>query len=410
MDANVEDVAAAMESAKDDRRDVCFLIGAGFSREGGIPCVPGFVQEIKKHYEIFYKKAKRKAYQELMKALPYGYRRDLIARLTANARINMAHLFLALFVARGYVSRILTTNFDSLLTQACSLLATNIFVYDLADCRGFSSADIRDRSVLYLHGRDAGFNQLSTKAECKRQREILSQIFDQSIKKKVWIVVGYSGNHDPIFEHLARINRFDYGLYWVCYNNEDPPKHARSQLLIDDKYAYEVKGFTADSFFIALAQKLNCLLPDFIRWPTPQIKNQLDQLAPYSGPFQNNGFKFDTKPIETERVVMSLKNVSKEERNALTMLAGYYLLAKRYDEVIALLSGYDLNSASELSGILASTYMMKGWLLYDEADKKSGEEAEQLKAKAGEMFYKAENAKPGMAEEVLGCSFQLRGE
>ena len=313
MIAEIEQVAETLMSAKEYGIKVNLLFGAGVSIEGGIPGSRGIVRDIKKKHPSLYKQAKPKMYSDLMNLLPPRHSQALINRYFDNSKINMANLYIAQLCRAKYIDRILTTNFDPLFTQACTLLRQDISIYDLADCREFRSFDIVEPAALYLHGRRAGFKRFNTPAECNSRRDTLKQIFDQSGQNRVWIVVGYSGQNDPVLDHLASIKSFDSSLYWVCYKNEDPPRHVRTRLLADNNWTYELKGYTADSFFVTLAQRLNCFLPDFIRYSTPKTRDDLDKLAPYGGQFHNNGFKVDFMPFDPDQLPVPGKKVPKQE-------------------------------------------------------------------------------------------------
>ena len=52
-----------------------------------------------------------------MAALERGARRDLIGGYIDKAKINWAHLALAQLIHGGYVDRVLTTNFDPLISE-----------------------------------------------------------------------------------------------------------------------------------------------------------------------------------------------------------------------------------------------------------------------------------------------------
>lgn len=55
-----------------------------------------------------------------MNELALSERRDLIARYVDTAKINWAHICIAQLMKYGYVDRVLTTNFDSLIVRACA--------------------------------------------------------------------------------------------------------------------------------------------------------------------------------------------------------------------------------------------------------------------------------------------------
>jgi hypothetical protein len=196
-----------------------------------------------------------------MAELTLGERRDLIAEYVDKAKINWAHIGIACLLQKGYVDRFLTTNFDPLVMRACALLGEFPAVYDFAASQFLKPADIPDKAVFHLHGQRTAFVLMHTQAEVERQSERLGPLFQNAGEGRIWIVVGYSGENDPVFDHLARVDRFDNGLYWVGYLDSEPAEHVSKRLLLDGKYAFLVKGWDADSFFVSLTQKLGIFPP-----------------------------------------------------------------------------------------------------------------------------------------------------
>jgi hypothetical protein len=106
-------------------------------------------------------------------------------------------------------------------------------------------------------------------------------LFQDAGQARPWIVVGYSGDNDPVFNHLAAVERFDYCLYWVGFKDEEPKVHVREKLLQPGKDAFLVRGYDADRFFVELAQKLECFPPDFVQRPFSFLKGSLSTLTEY---------------------------------------------------------------------------------------------------------------------------------
>ena len=161
MDADfyrsIDDIVDIIKFAKDQKRGCCLLIGAGCSVKAGIPTAAGLVEEIKKRWPQAYARAPEKSYFRCMEQVVRGQRRDLIAEYVDQARVNWAHIGIALLVKEGFVDRILTTNFDPLVLRACALLREFPAVYDFAASQLFKTADIPDKAVFYLHGQRTGF-------------------------------------------------------------------------------------------------------------------------------------------------------------------------------------------------------------------------------------------------------------
>ena len=200
MKRSVEDVAETLRNARDRGRTCALLIGAGCSVTAGVPSGQGFVDEIKERWPRAYERAENKTYAQCMAELALGERRDLIKQFVDKARINWAHLAIAQLIKHGFVDRVLTTNFDLLVPRTCALVGVFPAVYDFAMSQQFKAEDVSDPSVFCLHGQSTGFVLMNTVKECMDQFARLAPVFQDVGRGRVWIVVGYSGDSDPVFE------------------------------------------------------------------------------------------------------------------------------------------------------------------------------------------------------------------
>jgi hypothetical protein len=218
-----------------------------------------------------------------MAALERGVRRDLVGSYIDKAKINWAHLALAQLIDAGYIDRALTTNFDPLVSRACALVNCFPAVYDFAASRIFNPDQISEKAIFHLHGQRDGFVLLNTRAEVTKHRGHLQPVFEDAHKGRIWIVVGYSGENDPVFDLLARVKTFEYGLYWIGHGST-PPKHVAEKLLGEDRGAHFISSWDADDLFVTLAQKLGCFPPRFVTQPFSHVKATLSMLTEYNAP------------------------------------------------------------------------------------------------------------------------------
>ena len=259
------------------------LIGAGASVSAGIPLAAGFVEQIRKTYAAQVA-GLDPAYPAYMARLHSGSRRDLVQRYVKAARVNWAHLALAQLMLEGYVRRVLTTNFDPLLTIACHMVGLYPAVYDLAAIESIRPGLAPDGSIFHLHGIHYSFVQLHTAQEVDRQYRRIAPLFNEAGQHSPWIVAGYSGDQDPVFRHLTEVDRFEYGLTWAGYRHYPPPEHVRRDLLDANKDARLLSGYDADSLFVELATRLGCFPPEFIQQPIAYIRRRMAGLAPFQPP------------------------------------------------------------------------------------------------------------------------------
>ncbi|WP_433931216.1 hypothetical protein AB3662_43790 [Sorangium cellulosum] len=202
-----------------------------------------------------------------MRELDTGPRYRLIAEYVERANLNWAHILLGWLVKNGYIGRILTTNFDNLALRACSLYGVHPAVYDLAATSTFKPSFVRDPAVFFLHGQYGGFVQLHTREEVEKNAKLLRPAFENATVKRPWLVVGYSGYNDPVFENLAEIPEYADGLYWVGYRHQEPSQDVQTRLLSPGRQAYLVAGYDADLFFVELFRELKLDAPPFVTDP-----------------------------------------------------------------------------------------------------------------------------------------------
>ncbi|MBW1650169.1 MAG: SIR2 family protein [Deltaproteobacteria bacterium] len=158
-------------------------------------------------------------------------------------------------IKAGYIDRVLTTNFDTILSNA--LYIQNFFpaVYDFTTSKDVITDKLSDISILHLHGRQYSIVQLHTHKDFEKHFKEMDSKFKELIGDRNIIVIGYSGKNNPVFKCLRDIKDFEDGIYWVGYKDDDPEDHIKEKILSKENSRY-MKGYDADSFFIKLAELL----------------------------------------------------------------------------------------------------------------------------------------------------------
>ncbi len=396
------DIDRAVETLRNAQRwENCgctILIGAGCSVRAGVPTAQGFVDIIKESFPNAYERASYKTYPKCMAELSVGERQRLIAEKVDKAQINWAHIAIAQLMKAGYVDRVLTTNFDMLVVRACSLVGIQPAIYDFASSQLFKPAEIPSPSVFYLHGQRTGFVLMNTEEEIKKHTELLEPVFSDTGHGRSWIVVGYSGDNDPVFDHLAKVERFDYNLYWVGYKDNEPSGHVREKLLEASKYAYYIKGYDADRFFIELAVKLDCFPPKIFSDPYVHLLNCFNTVCDYPLGKDDSGDK-DILQAAKREINLAIENqenlklkletskiIDEDLVNTLEIAASTLFMEEKYDEVLKLGEKLGDKASSRMKEILGWSYFNLGGKLLEKAKTKTGNEALQLLEKAAEMY------------------------
>jgi hypothetical protein len=280
--ANVEQVAESLKDGKKNSIPAVVLIGAGMSSSARIPDANGFIGEIKKKFPQRVKDCEQ-SYTAHMKKLTEDERRSLIREYIKKAKMfNLEHLCLAALAKEGYINHILTTNFDSLGLHA--LHSCNIYpaIHDLASASEQALDSIKDCcrdnecSLFYLHGQGAGPIMLNSAEETNRlSMNLKNSGILEELNRRCWIIIGYSGRCDPVFDRMVELKTYRRGLYWVGYKNEEPSEHVAERLLRNN-YAKFVKSEDARTFLTELMIALNVPLPQIILEPFSYLEEILD--------------------------------------------------------------------------------------------------------------------------------------
>jgi len=266
------------------------LIGAGCSFSGGIPLAGGIIDDIRGLFPQAWQRAQKKAaecgqlspnYNLCMQALLPDQRRTLLKRYIDGSKINWAHIGLAQLLKYKRLDRVLTTNFDQLITRACALVNVFPAVYDLTAFHPtqMRMAELPDLAVFHLHGQRNGFSLLNDPDELAQHALQLKPLFDHARERRLWIVVGYSGEADPLLK-LIQAERHECGLYWISTQPE--PKPHLAELFSAERYAFHVhhpEG--ADHFFMKLALEMNAWPPTLMDQPFAHLREQLAPIAEF---------------------------------------------------------------------------------------------------------------------------------
>ena len=347
----------------------------------------------------------------MMDELTKGERRELIERKVKDAKINWAHVCVGQLMKEGYVGRVLTTNFDSLVMQACSLLQFLPAVYDFGEGGEFKRHFIPEPAVFYLHGQFTGFVLRNTTEECSEHVKALRPVFEEACQDRPCIVVGYSGQNDHIMDCLTAIPEFDYGLHWANYADEEPTKAVREGLLQKGKDAFYMRGHDADDFFVTLAQKLGCFPPAFVAKPFSHLEKCLNTLTRYKHPGQEGDRDVtDTAREWIRRAINTHESepaepagtaaMSTESEEKFVAWAEARLMAGDYESVIKRQEGLPRPLPTRLADTVSWAYVTQGNALSDQAKTKSGPEADGLYVLAGEKYAAALAIKPDKHEAL----------
>jgi hypothetical protein len=400
----LDDVVETLKIAKNHNTKCCILIGVGCSVSADIPDADGFVKIIQENYPVAYKRATEKTYFKCMEQLSPADRHNLITDKIKQSKLNWGHIALAQLMKAGYVDRVLTTNFDSLLLRACALIGgIQPAVYDIPSSKEFNASMVSTPAIFHLHGQSSGFILINTPEEYDSQSALIGPVIQDVLRDHVWIVIGYSGENDPTFDLLAQNPVFDNRLYWIGFEDNEPSKKLRENLLLPAKETHFVKGYDFDSFFGKLAGKLDCFPPDFVRQPFSYMDSVFETITPYSISKTNEPINYVRFAREFIREAIQEKECIQKD----VLQAMSDLMSEQYDNVLALQSKYTSDMHKELIYAISWANVMVGNQISNQAKTKTGKEADDLFTLAYEKYAAALQIKPDKHEALINWGSAL---
>ena len=262
-------------------RPFAVFLGAGASYSAGIPLAGEIARLIEDKCKAEVKDCPHRDYATLMSKLVPSRRYELLKDYMDKAKLNVAHLYLAALVKAKYVDVVLTTNFDPLMIRALAHANIRPNVYDVPNTKRLDSMVIIPPAIVYLHGQFNSFITIHTIRESSEIQSDIKYAITSIIRNRTLVVIGYSGENDPVFDVMKAWPQYTYGLYWVHYNQDDPGRHVIQELLQDlHKYTYFIRDEPPDRFFPRLSTALGVETTHIANKPFTFLKEALDTLAP----------------------------------------------------------------------------------------------------------------------------------
>lgn len=411
--STIEDLAYLIREAKEQKihQPIVFL-GAGASRTGGIPLASEIVENILDRYKSNPKVKKLvaadddKTYPALMECLTPSERNKLLKNYIDSAKINVTHIYLAQLINQDYIDYVLTVNFDNLILRALALYNEFPPMYDMAILKDLTTTTFKKKSVVYLHGQHHGLWLLNTPEELRKVQEIIPPIL-HSIKDRLWIFIGYSGE-DPIFSQIVKLGRFDKGLYWVSYYDDIPNETVRNELMEkDNTNSFLIKGYDADSFMLKLNNELELPQPLIIGRPFSSLQTSLENIVDIDDKEHFKGVRkrleivkqqVNTAIEQFEQGKIKTKKHLEEEidSNLLKKQVIDNIIKEKFSEVKSLEEKALKLNDSEINNLLGDLYSTWGNTISDLA-----------KLKNDEALYRQSFEKLNKAVELGGSSYNL---
>jgi len=412
MAGSIEKIVDGLKKAKSRGQGCILLTGAGCSVSAGIPDAKNWVERIKDGFPKTFSNTGVKDYHHLVQALTPEEQAQTFSETLQKAKINWAHIASAQLMKENFIDRIMTTNFDSLTEKACALLGRFPAIYDGASLNFQENDLLKKGSITHLHGQYPGAVDLSTEQGFQTLYQSLGPSFKEAdFKDYLWIVVGFEGDKDPVFELLKNADRFEQGLYWIGLADEPPSQHVEADLLSKNKGAVYVQGFDADAFFVTLTRELEVFPPEFVSEPFSHLNRQIQSIAPFPIPGQTPNNTIDITRAFISEMEHSISQfelsanskapaettVSPKRRDEIraVLSAQGHLLAGQPDRVLTYRKQYDQTPSPLLAELLYWASVIKGdELMREYSSEENKEGASSLLGQAAKKYETAAQIYP----------------
>jgi tetratricopeptide (TPR) repeat protein len=398
----IEDVLETLRRAHLRGEKATLLVGAGCSVSAGVPLGKEIIQSIGTDFPRAAQRASEQSYAAYIKELATAEQQALINRCVETSQVNSTYLAIAHLLKKGYVDRVLTTNFDPLLIRACALAGEFPAVYNVPQLSSTDLIRLPEKALFYLQGQGTGNTHIPPKP--------LKAILDETLQSHALIVVGYSGTDSNLFPRLAAQRQFPNRLYWVGYEDEVPAEPVQKRLFKPGKQAYWISGYDSDHFFVQLVRQLGVFSTDFADRLLEHPQAVLETLSPAAQPDQLLERVQPTKQPQPKDVHPSF--ISSQLREADELVLRAQLKASR--EADTLFEAAYARYAGALTLQPDDSEILVQWAmaLSEQAKLKSGTGAANLLSAACEKYAEAVTQTPSdfNAVYLLGMALSRRAQ
>ena len=213
--------------------------------------------------------------------------RELFNRIvqSTNGAINWAHLCLGELVARGFISTVLTTNFDQLVLSGIVRAGVLPVVCDGIESLNRIAAAPRHQQLIELHGSRHTYVLRNRLEDVRTYREdpIASGAIQNLIQNATtFVVIGYAGREEGIMSLLIQAAEVfdDKNLFWIQHSsNPDVLSEFATQFLSTTRNGGLVLGQDADCFFLELCQALGVGAPTAVSDPLKMARQAIKDVS-----------------------------------------------------------------------------------------------------------------------------------
>lgn len=405
---SIDRVVKSLEKAKAKNSGAVLLIGAGCSVTAGIPDAAEFENLIKTTCPETYANAKDKSFHGLLNILNQKELDSIVYHRLRNSKINWAHIASALLMQNGYVDWIVTTNFDRLTERACSLIGEHPAIYDCALSKPLPGSVPAKKSIFHIRGQHPAAPPVTGEDSSEALEQWMDLLLDCASSERPWIVVGFDGQNDPVFDRLQKTKQFKQGLFWVLHEKPTPAKHVVDGLMLKQNSAFYTEGPDADSFLLNLTQITKIFPPAFITAPLEHLDLQFSEIADF--PIVGQKASIDVTGIFRQQINLMMDRVKTETINssegkkvnlhAKILDAQRLLLSGELDQVLKFKELHHKTKSLELAELLYWACVLKGTELTEKIKSGDGQNTKILLENAENLFTEANELCPDKTEAL----------
>ena len=236
-------------------------------------------------------------------------------------RINWTHICIGELARLGYVSTVLTTNFDQLALKGMAWAGRLPIVADGIESLNRITGDSNIPQLVQIHG---SLNTYYLRNSVEDTDEIAVDIgarhaIDELIRTaKIFIAVGYGGRERGFMNLLidAAKRHPDTRIFWISHSSDvNNISSLTEQFLRTSRFSSVILGQDSDEFFRSLLEELSICSPKIIQDPLSMVKELRENLV-----FSEN--PIIAKAISEHEMRVSDINLANESMSALIHTKG----------------------------------------------------------------------------------------
>jgi tetratricopeptide (TPR) repeat protein len=192
-------------------------------------------------------------------------RRVYIEECVKDAHPTWGYVYLTNLLSNNFFNVVLTTNFDDLIAEACSLYSEGLHPIVCAHDSAVSGIRVTSKrpKIIKLHGDFLYDNIKNTVRELETLEENMKRKIIQFAQEYGLVVVGYSGRDRSVMDVLEMLIKdedyFKHGIYWCLRRGDEIGGRLQSLLRKDRVYCVEIPGF--DEFMAYIHSRAGLSLP-----------------------------------------------------------------------------------------------------------------------------------------------------